>query len=437
MPSPPVPLLFDWTNTGNYPAGANPWNGQPLAVAPIQTYFMPGTKQPAENMNYLFGQIAGDLGKLNTYLENLSTGQWAEYFTTTTGIVVPSNCFWMGFVGYGGGGGGEGGNRGEVFTSDSLFFVQGGGGAGAPLVTAGFPTNPGDTLSVTVGAAGTGGATNGGAGGDGGATIVQCTAGVYAGTTYVNAPGGAGAGCGSENWSGGSIVSAWNSAWQTTYSCGGIPITLLPSAPPFNADTFYAPGSGILVSLGVITLGGAGIATGLTRPFPFSTGPLPLITGVSGADLRRFDSREPGRGGLVAAYYNVAAPSVLTRIAGNGARGVGWMSNADGGAGGAIGTDSPAGSGFYYLGGCGGGGGGGGPGGEGGQGGQGGDANNGGTAFPAGASTSPTNGNSGAGGGGGGGGGQGSSGNGAPSAGSAGAAGYSLLFWMSGPPTYP
>lgn len=51
LPQPLVP----WTHTGNYPAGANLWNSQPLALAPAGTYFTPNTKPAAEELNYLFG----------------------------------------------------------------------------------------------------------------------------------------------------------------------------------------------------------------------------------------------------------------------------------------------------------------------------------------------------------------------------------------------
>ena len=56
--------LFLWTNTGNYPAGSNPWNGQPLAVAPVGTYLTPGVKLPAENENYILGEIQADIAQL-------------------------------------------------------------------------------------------------------------------------------------------------------------------------------------------------------------------------------------------------------------------------------------------------------------------------------------------------------------------------------------
>jgi hypothetical protein len=60
---------FSWTSTGNYPAGPAPWNGQPLSVSPPGTYFVPSPANApvpiaAENLNFILGQINGDLSQL-------------------------------------------------------------------------------------------------------------------------------------------------------------------------------------------------------------------------------------------------------------------------------------------------------------------------------------------------------------------------------------
>jgi len=86
-------------------------------------------------------------------------------------FTVPPGCFFMFVCMCGGGGGGEGGSRGEVGVTNAV-YPQGGGGAGAPLVTIGFATTPGDTIHWTVGAGGAGGAAGGGAGVDGGSSHV-------------------------------------------------------------------------------------------------------------------------------------------------------------------------------------------------------------------------------------------------------------------------
>lgn len=48
----------------DYPAGSNPWNGQPLKVAPVNDYFTPDTKPPAETFNYTLNGICNSLASL-------------------------------------------------------------------------------------------------------------------------------------------------------------------------------------------------------------------------------------------------------------------------------------------------------------------------------------------------------------------------------------
>lgn len=43
-----------------YPAGANPWNGQPVNVAPAGDIFTPNTRPPAENFNYILNRVSAD-----------------------------------------------------------------------------------------------------------------------------------------------------------------------------------------------------------------------------------------------------------------------------------------------------------------------------------------------------------------------------------------
>lgn len=52
----PLPPSFAKSVT-NFPAGANPWNGQPLRVAPATDYFTPNTGVAAEEVNYELGTI--------------------------------------------------------------------------------------------------------------------------------------------------------------------------------------------------------------------------------------------------------------------------------------------------------------------------------------------------------------------------------------------
>jgi hypothetical protein len=402
----PLSLLFNWLGVGNnYPASGNPWGGQPLAVAPAANYFTPNTKLPAENINYEFGLIAGDLGKINTYLEHLAVQNVAFYTTTTSGLIVPGDCNWMGAILWGGGGGGEGGCRGYLQTGGGStlvagYTVQGGGGAGAPMVCTFFPTNPGDTLKVQVGSGGAGGAAGGGAGAGGGASLIQCTAGDFSGTTYVEAWGGAGCGYGQENYEG-------NGPYNICLARAGL----------------YTD------QVGICAAGAYGLSDAIPI-LPFSTG----ANFIQAGDLARFVPQVPSRGGSVFAYSENFTSLQVASL--GGTRGQGNNGSYSGGTPGAFGGNNPTG-GNAYWGGTGGGGGGAGPGGNGGAGGSGG-YGSGQNGF---AGSAPANPVSGAGGGGGGCGGWGSS---SPSisvglggAGGAGGGGLVYLFQVSGPPTPP
>lgn len=405
MPSPPLTINFNWTSAGNYPSGSQPWSSQPVAVAPVATLFTPNTKPPAENFNYILGQIATDLSNINTYLLHTPLPIVQQYSVTTTGIIVPSNSYWAGAVLWGGGGGGEGGCRGFTQTSSSTsdpdgYTAQGGGGAGAQMMTTFFQVNPGDALDVTVGAGGSGGAAGGGGGGDGGNSNILCIGGVFVGTQYAEAQGGSGCGAGIENYSGSSTTTALSDAGLYTDVFG-----------------ICAPGA----------VGQAGAAQG----FPFSTGPVAL----QGSNfLPNYIPQVPSRGGSVFAFLKPSF-TTITRVSYGGLKAQGNVGNYGGGAPGTTGADNPFGS-KAYWGGCGGGGGGAGPFGTGGAGGNGGVGGSGSAALPG----SAPLGESGAGGGGGGCGGWGASGGSSPGLGGAGGAGGSglvTLFFFGGPPAAP
>lgn len=52
------PANYPWAvSTPNYPAGPNPWNGQPIKVVPAGDYFTPNTHPPAEDFNYNLNQL--------------------------------------------------------------------------------------------------------------------------------------------------------------------------------------------------------------------------------------------------------------------------------------------------------------------------------------------------------------------------------------------
>jgi hypothetical protein len=452
----PLSLMFNWTSAGNYPSGPKPWNGNPLGVAPSGTFFTPDTKPSAENFNYLLGLITSDLTTLNTYLAHAIAGAYAPYAITTTGIIVPQNCFWMGALLWGGGGGGEGGNQGETNPSGiaANVYPQGGGGAGAPLVAAMFPTNPGDTIKVTVGTGGPGGAGPGGFGHgaqglDGLASKIECTAGALSGVTFATARGGSGAGCGpsdgsGENWTGGAAFAFSTDGLPTIASLvaaylGSPTLANLANLVGATAGGFY----GMLGSQGAIAPGAVGMAKGTTRRlFPFSLGPYRVNTAGSSGDfdLGRYIEGVPQRGGSVAVIGSggsVGACSA-TRLSTSGEPSVGTFLGGPfaGGAGGSNGTNNAP-----NYGGIGGGGGGAGPLGPGGAGGNGGQGIASGTGIGGGPGGNGGGGagntSSGAGGGGGGGGGWGSVAGGQGGVGGAGDSGFVHLFYFSGPPSPP
>lgn len=62
--------ITPWANTPNYPAGGNPWNGQPTKVAPAYTYFTPNVPPAAQEMNYILNQR-------DAILTGVALGQWS------------------------------------------------------------------------------------------------------------------------------------------------------------------------------------------------------------------------------------------------------------------------------------------------------------------------------------------------------------------------
>jgi hypothetical protein len=316
------------------------------------------------------------------------TSIFQESAAGTYSYTVPTGCHWMACLAMGGGGGGEGGSNGAS-TSANVVFPQGGGGEAAPLVVTFFPVNPGDVLTIVVGAAGAGGTASGGAGGDGATTTVTNQAGVILAAAY----GGSGCGAGS----------------------GG--------------DGYVTTSSGTYTdSLGAIAPGATGLS-GSSRSSPFSTGPT-LSTGAGyGAIISNKVRAAPRAGGSTAVFATAgiggAAPSYISETGHKAESGA--LISGTSGYGGGVGGAHGAASGSNY-GGCGGGGGGGSSGQNGGAGGVGGAANGSGLGAIGTAGTAATGGLGGAGGGGGGCGGNGSGGGGLGAAGGAGGAGFVALF---------
>src|SRR5271167_2551378 len=59
-----LPIAPTWALETNFAAGPNPWNGQPCKVPPVGDVFIPNTKPPAENLNYMFNLRDGYLASV-------------------------------------------------------------------------------------------------------------------------------------------------------------------------------------------------------------------------------------------------------------------------------------------------------------------------------------------------------------------------------------
>lgn len=122
----------------------------------------------------------------------VTTGLTRTDFTASGTLVVPAGVSTVIYREVGGGGGGGGCNANTA----------GGGGGGGQILEGVMEVTPAETLTVTVGAAGTAGAPGGGTAGDGGNSIIA------GGTRTITARGGKGGGNtnaqgGSTQWPGG------------------------------------------------------------------------------------------------------------------------------------------------------------------------------------------------------------------------------------------
>lgn len=72
----PADLPFTGWATGNYPAGANPWNGQPKRVAPVNAYYEPAIQAVAQHDNYVIGALADAVQGMLDYLGQVPAYNW-------------------------------------------------------------------------------------------------------------------------------------------------------------------------------------------------------------------------------------------------------------------------------------------------------------------------------------------------------------------------
>src|SRR5690348_7988621 len=75
--APSYTLPTQWATAGSYPAGSNPWSGQPVVVAPGSiNYWTPGQTLPAEILNYLLNVRDATDVNAKSYLTALH--QWVN-----------------------------------------------------------------------------------------------------------------------------------------------------------------------------------------------------------------------------------------------------------------------------------------------------------------------------------------------------------------------
>jgi hypothetical protein len=332
--------IFAWTNTGNFPAGANPWNGQPLALAPAQTYFTPNTKPSAEEFNYILGQIGANLAALEG---------GAAAFAASGTWTCPAGVTEVTLQGYGGGGGGAGG-VGGLAGNVSGCYAGGAGGAGAPVVTVLVPVTPGQVYTVTIGgggSSGTPGATTngvGGKGGMGGPTLFFDGA-----TQLASFAGGMGGTC---------SKTAIGSNATIAVTPGAVGLVRAHRADPDAIEVTIAGGAfpAPQVPLGAYS-GGAGTGAcpglngGLSLTYDGSASPQTNLGGLGG--LQGAPSPSGGYLGGGAGGGGGGGPANVGGAGGTGAPGVDSGSAANGGAGANAANNSGAGGGGGGGGGCG------------------------------------------------------------------------------------
>ena len=87
----PIPTFADATN---YPAGANPWNGQPIKVKPTQAYFVPGTGAAATEANYELNLVT------NAIKSAMVSAAIANFSAKTLGSALPITETFGHFAGF-------------------------------------------------------------------------------------------------------------------------------------------------------------------------------------------------------------------------------------------------------------------------------------------------------------------------------------------------
>lgn len=94
------PSVPSWATEANYPAGPNPWNGQPTKVQPSGDLWTPNTKAAAEERNWLDNQLTTGLQQIVNWTAQDPAMNWApEGLVAGTGPGAsawdPVNNVWL------------------------------------------------------------------------------------------------------------------------------------------------------------------------------------------------------------------------------------------------------------------------------------------------------------------------------------------------------
>lgn len=233
-----------------------------------------------------------------------------QLFTSSGSFVVGTGVGWLWVDGTGGGAGGGGGNS-------TPGGGGGGGGAGNPVKKFLIAVTPGSTLTVTIGAAGAGGAING-AGVTGGDTIIAGILDQYGNAVnQINLKGGV-AGSAGANPNGG--------------NGGANRLTGIPAGGAGIGVTSQYPNATLSIALGAVaTSGSAGGALNFAGGSPVSAAPWSAFGASSTGNAS-------GGGGGVGGWSEYGEGGLGGSNGAAGASGNGYGSGGGGGSGNSAGA---------------------------------------------------------------------------------------------------
>lgn len=99
-------IKIQWaTAEVNFPAGGNPWNGQPVLHTPGLDYFTPGAALPAEDLNYALNAATGASAGIINQVGQIDGMNWKGYVSYTQRVAWdPAYGRWITSSGGTGGG---------------------------------------------------------------------------------------------------------------------------------------------------------------------------------------------------------------------------------------------------------------------------------------------------------------------------------------------